>query len=278
MSEDKRTMREEGPLSRRRFLGGVGGAAVALTVGGRGANLAPQSAGAEEIALAEAARSPQMARAAARRERAYQVRLKRRSPTATSRWSSMLERRRGPLPQPDRQLLQGAAPQRVRRGGPRRLPGLIKAAKSDDPADFAAVRTSGGRRLTNPHGRPGVRPPGDGRLGHHGAAGAGARQRRGGGRRWSSSTGWPSCATSTSSTSASQRRRGRGRGRPQRAIATSRARRSAARSRPQTLFRDPLPGCLERPLHLPVPLAPDARSARSTSTAGCRPSSPAPTT
>src|SRR5262245_47529949 len=69
MSEETR-MREE-PLSRRRFLGGVGGAAVALTVGaaaGTANELSPQPAEAGGL-------SPQMARAATRRERAYQLRV-----------------------------------------------------------------------------------------------------------------------------------------------------------------------------------------------------------
>ena len=74
MSGEKKSLTEE-PLSRRRFLGGIGGAAVALTVGSTVGAASPAGAATEGIepgagasVLTEAAKqSPQMARAAARR-------------------------------------------------------------------------------------------------------------------------------------------------------------------------------------------------------------------
>ena len=63
------------PLSRRQFLGGVGGAAVALAVGTASAGELPSLAENSANALSEAAKqNPEMAKMAARREAAYQVR------------------------------------------------------------------------------------------------------------------------------------------------------------------------------------------------------------
>jgi hypothetical protein len=148
--------RQEGvrpePLSRRRFLGGVGGAAVALTVGSAGG--LPQLAAAAAGAAAEPAKqSPDLARAAARREAAYQIRFQ----TAKTH-------RRKPLVLHTANGDEGRYPSRIgnfTKGLPHNAFGevepdaydsLLKAVVSGEPEDFAAIRTSGGRRLANPMG------------------------------------------------------------------------------------------------------------------------------
>lgn len=141
------------PLSRRRFLGGVGGAAVALTVGvAKSAETSPQSA--EAGALAEAARqSPQMAQAVARRERAYQLRMQaakshRHKPMVLhtsngdeTRYPNLIGNYSKSLPHNSFGEVDLDA-----------YEGLLKANESGSAADFAAIRTNGGRRLTNPMG------------------------------------------------------------------------------------------------------------------------------
>lgn len=137
------------PLSRRRFLGGVGGAAVALTVGAATSGEAsPQAA----EALAEPGRqSPQLAKAAARREKAYQIRMQaakaqRNKPLVThvsngdeARYSNRIGNYSKGLPHNSFGEVDPTAYQ-----------SLVKAAESGDPKDFDAVQYSGGRRLTNP--------------------------------------------------------------------------------------------------------------------------------
>ncbi len=143
------------PLSRRRFLGGVGGAAVALTVGstsGAAAEAAPQVAMSETEALAEAARqSPQVAKAATRRERAYQIRLQaakahRNKPLVLhksngdqERYSNRIGNYSKGLPHNSFGEVDAAA-----------YNSLIMAAESGDPDDFDAIPSSGGRRMVNP--------------------------------------------------------------------------------------------------------------------------------
>jgi hypothetical protein len=159
MSGDEKTMREEGrftpaePLSRRRFLGGVGGAAVALTVGAASVSeSSPQPAEAEAGALAEPGRQPpQVARAAARRERAYQIRLQ-----------AAKAHRNRPLITHVSNGDEARYPNRIgnySKGLPHNSFGevdldayqtLVDAAESGDPNVFNAIRTTGGRRLTNP--------------------------------------------------------------------------------------------------------------------------------
>ncbi|MES1242768.1 MAG: vanadium-dependent haloperoxidase [Acidobacteriota bacterium] len=141
------------PLSRRRFLGGVGGAAVALTVGAAKSG-EPSPPETEAIDLAEAARqSPQMAQAVARRERAYQLRVQtakthRNKPMVLhtsngdeTRYANWIGNYSKGLPHNSFGEVD-----------PDAYAGLLKAAETGDPADFAAIRTSGGRRLTNPMG------------------------------------------------------------------------------------------------------------------------------
>lgn len=157
MSGEEKSLTKE-PLSRRRFLGGIGGAAVALSVGSTaGAASRAEAgieAGADASVLAEAAKqSPQMARAAARRERAYQI-----------RYQAAKANRRKPLVVHGTNGDEDRYPNRIgnfSKGLPHNAFGevdadsyaaLVKAAKTDDPADFEAIRTSGGRRLTNPQG------------------------------------------------------------------------------------------------------------------------------
>ncbi len=144
------------PLSRRRFLGGVGGAAVALSVGSTAgaAGESPRAGGTEASPLEEAAsRSPQTAKMAARRERAYQIRMQ----TAKSHRSK-------PLVPHTSNGDEARYPNRIgnySKGLPHNAfgevdldayAGLLAANASGDPKDFAAIRTSGGRRLTNPMG------------------------------------------------------------------------------------------------------------------------------
>ena len=153
MSGEEKSLTEE-PLSRRRFLGGIGGAAVALTVGSTVGAASPAEAATEASVLTEAGRqSPQMARAAARRERAYQI-----------RFQAAKTQRKKPLVLHATNGDEARYPNRIgnfTKGLPHNsfgeveadsYNGLLKAALSDDPADFEAIRTSGGRRLTNPQG------------------------------------------------------------------------------------------------------------------------------
>lgn len=159
MSDEERKMREEGqsapakPLSRRGFLGGVGGAAVALTMGAASPQPAQAQGEIEEIALAEPGLSPQMARTAARRERAYQLRM-----------NAAKSHRGKPLVSQTSNGDEARYPNRIgnySKGLPHNAfgevdrdayQGLVDAAKSGDPAAYAAIRTSGGQRLTNPMG------------------------------------------------------------------------------------------------------------------------------
>jgi hypothetical protein len=139
------------PLSRRRFLGGVGGAAVALTVGAaQSGEASPQAA--EASALAEPARqSPQLAKAAARRERAYQIRLQaaksHRNKPLVAHVSNGDEAR---YPNRIGNYSKGLPHNSFGEVEPDAYQSLVAAAESGTPEDFNAVRTSGGRRLTNP--------------------------------------------------------------------------------------------------------------------------------
>jgi hypothetical protein len=148
---------EAEPLSRRRFLGGVGGAAVALTVGSTVAaagEVAPRPAEAEAGALAEAARqSPQLAKAALRREQAYQLRLQmakahRNTPLIVHTTNGDEER----YPNRIGNHSKGLPHNSFGEVDLDAYAGLAKACDTGSPADFAVVRTSGGRRLTNPMG------------------------------------------------------------------------------------------------------------------------------
>jgi hypothetical protein len=161
MSGDKKTINEEGrpmpaePLSRRRFLGGVGGAAVALTVGAAGVSeSSPQPAEAEAGALAEAARqSPQVAKAATRRERAYQLRSQ--AAKAHRNKPMVLHTSNGDEARYSNRIgnySKGLPHNSFGEVAPDAYEGLLAANDSGDPKDFAAIRTSGGRRLTNPMG------------------------------------------------------------------------------------------------------------------------------
>lgn len=159
MSGEKKSLTEE-PLSRRRFLGGIGGAAVALTVGSTVGAASPAGAAAEGVdagagasALTEAGKkqSPQMARAAARREKAFQI-----------RFQAAKSHRRKPLVLHTSNGDEARYPNRIgnySKGLPHNGFGevdadayasLLKAAQTDDPADFEAIQHRGGRRLTNP--------------------------------------------------------------------------------------------------------------------------------
>ncbi|MEO6193326.1 MAG: vanadium-dependent haloperoxidase [Thermoanaerobaculia bacterium] len=142
------------PLSRRQFLGGVGGAAVALAVGTASASELPSLAENSVNALSEAAkRSPEMAKMAARREAAYQV-----------RYQAAKAHRKKPLVLHTANGDEARYPSRIgnfSKGLPHNSFGevdadayssLLQAIDSGDPADYAAIRTTGGRRLTNPMG------------------------------------------------------------------------------------------------------------------------------
>src|SRR5262245_49175561 len=139
-------------LSRRRFLGGVGGAAVALTVGTAGAGGLPKLAEAAASAAAEPERvSPEMAKAASRREAAYQI-----------RWQAARTHRKKPLVVHTANGDEDRYPNRIgnhSKGLPHNSFGevdpdaydsLLAAIDSGEPEGYAAIRTSGGRRLTNP--------------------------------------------------------------------------------------------------------------------------------
>ena len=157
MSGEEKQKREDGPpgpLSRRQFLGGVGGAAVALTVGTASASALPKLAEDTEKVLAESARqSPEMAKAAARREAAYQI-----------RYQAAKAHRRQPLVLHTSNGDEDRYPNRIgnySKGLPHNAFGevdanayesLLQAVDSGEAADYAAIRTSGGRRLTNPMG------------------------------------------------------------------------------------------------------------------------------
>lgn len=156
MSGDERSMREDRqpaaaePLSRRRFLGGVGSAAVALTVGA--AKSGEPSPAVETETIAEAARrSPQLAKAAVRRERAYQIRLQaakaHRNKPLVTHTSNGDEAR---YPNRIGNYSKGLPHNSFGEVDPDAYASLVQAAESGDPDDFNAIRTSGGRRLTNP--------------------------------------------------------------------------------------------------------------------------------
>lgn len=156
MSGEQKSLTEE-PLSRRRFLGGIGGAAVAMAVGSTAGAAGPaeaMEAEADASVLTEAGKqSPQMARAVARREKAYQI-----------RYQAAKAQRRKPMVLHTTNGDEDRYPNRIgnySKGLPHNAFGevdldayasLVKAAKTDDPADFEAIRTSGGRRLTHPQG------------------------------------------------------------------------------------------------------------------------------
>jgi hypothetical protein len=158
MSGDEKSMRvEEGrslpsePLSRRRFLGGVGGAAVALTVGTAASEASPQTAEAEANLAEAARRSPQLAKAAARRERAYQIRLQaakaHRGKPLVTHVSNGDEQR---YPNRIGNYSKGMPHNSFGEVDLDAFQSLVEAAESGDPDAFNAIRTSGGRRLTNP--------------------------------------------------------------------------------------------------------------------------------
>ncbi len=93
------------------------------------------------------------------------------------------QRRRGALPEPHRQLLEGAAAQRLRRG---RAGGLREPAQGGREWQAGRLRRHRDRRpdeADQPAGRPGVRPPGSRRLGPCRAAAAGDLLGRDGERR-----------------------------------------------------------------------------------------------
>jgi hypothetical protein len=153
--EEREKRREEAPpapLSRRQFLGGVGGAAVALTVGTASAGELPRLA--EDAALSEAARrSPEMAKAAARREAAYQIRYQaakahRKAPLVLHTANGDEDR----YPNRIGNYSKGLPHNSFGEVDPDAYASLLQAAGSGDPKDYAAIRTSGGRRLTNPMG------------------------------------------------------------------------------------------------------------------------------
>ncbi|MFL6259777.1 MAG: vanadium-dependent haloperoxidase [Thermoanaerobaculia bacterium] len=157
MSVDEKCRREEappGPLSRRQFLGGIGGAAAALTIGSAGAGELPKLAEDAAKVLSEAEKqSPEMARAAARREAAYQFRCQ-----------AAKAHRRKPLVLHTTNGDEDRYPNRIgnfSKGLPHNSFGevdadayetLLQAADTGHAEDYAAIRTSGGRRLTNPMG------------------------------------------------------------------------------------------------------------------------------
>jgi hypothetical protein len=141
------------PLSRRRFLGGVGGAAVAWTVAGTGSNeLAAQPEPAEADAAAQSGpQSPQRAKAVARRERAFQIRYQaakshRSKPLVVHATNGDEERYANRIGNHSKGLPHNSFGE----VDPDAYDSLLAALESGDPADFAAIRTTGGRRLTNP--------------------------------------------------------------------------------------------------------------------------------
>jgi hypothetical protein len=161
MSTEEKGKREGGPpapLSRRQFLGGIGGAAVALTVGTAAGTasageprLAEDAAGA---ALSQAARqSPEMAKATARREAAYQF-----------RYQAAKAHRKKPLVLHTSNGDEDRYPNRIgnySKGLPHNSFGevdadayetFLQAVDTGTAESYAAIRTSSGRRLTNPMG------------------------------------------------------------------------------------------------------------------------------
>jgi hypothetical protein len=152
---DESGIAQSEPLSRRRFLGGVGGAAVALTVGAAASGeAAPQAAETAADVLADPARqSPQLAKAAVRREQAYQLRLQmakahRNKPLVVPVTNGDEERYSNRIGNHSKGLPHNSFGE----VDPDAYAGLLKAAETGSAADYAAIRTSGGRRLTNPMG------------------------------------------------------------------------------------------------------------------------------
>jgi hypothetical protein len=148
--EEKRGRENNRPetLSRRHFLGGIGGAAVALTVGS--AAELPEVA---EAAVSAAAVSPEMAKAASRREAAYQIRLQsakthRRKPLVVHTTNGDETR----YPNRIGNYSKGLPHNSFGEVAPDAYDSFLAAVESGEPEGYAAIRTSGGRRLTNPMG------------------------------------------------------------------------------------------------------------------------------
>ena len=197
MSDEK--CREEGrsePLSRRSFLSGVGGAAVALTVGGPSAAALPAMAQDVESVLAEPAKqSTALVKAADRRERAFQIRLK--AAQAHRKRPLVLHTANGDETRYPNRIgnhSKGLPHNSFGEVDPGAYDSFLQAVRSGDPEDYAAIQTTGGRRLTNPMGGLAFDLEGmDAWTSRrHRRRPSPAPKRRG---RGSSSTGWPCCAT-----------------------------------------------------------------------------------
>jgi hypothetical protein len=157
MSEDEKWKQEERvsrPLSRRQFLGGVGGAAVALSVGTAVADEIPKLDDAVSSVLAEPDRqSAELVKAADRRETAFQIRVK--TAQAHRRQRLVLHTANGDETRYPNRIgnhSKGLPHNSFGEVDPGAYDGLLQAVRSGDPEDYAAIQTTGGRRLTNPMG------------------------------------------------------------------------------------------------------------------------------
>lgn len=155
MSDERKDSRDrsasgEAPLSRRRFLGTVGGVAAAAMAGGTFEPLIDPSARAEaqQPGLVEEAKKP---KPSARRQRMYQIRVdaakvNRDMPEAVHRANGDEERYKTRIGNFSKGLPHNAFGE----VDDDAYASLLKAARTGKPEDFEAIKTSGSRRLINP--------------------------------------------------------------------------------------------------------------------------------
>lgn len=155
MSDERKDSRDrsasgEAPLSRRRFLGTVGGVAAAAMAGGAFEPLIDPSARAEaqQPGLVEEAKKP---KPSARRQRMYQIRVdaakvNRDMPEAVHRANGDEERYKTRIGNFSKGLPHNAFGE----VDDDAYASLLKAARTGKPEDFEAIKTSGSRRLINP--------------------------------------------------------------------------------------------------------------------------------
>lgn len=147
-----RSASSEAPLSRRRFLGTVGGVAAVAAAGVAGGSLEPllnpaAQAEAQPHAIAEAKKP----KPSARRQRMYQIRtdaakVNRDMPEAIHRTNGDEERYASRIGSYSKGLPHNAFGE----VDDDAYDSLLKAARTGSPDDFEAIKTSGARRLINP--------------------------------------------------------------------------------------------------------------------------------
>jgi hypothetical protein len=134
-------------LSRRRFLGGVGGAAAAALVG----STAPVAAAPTQLDPSTEAEARKKAPRSARRERMYQIRteaarVNRDMPEVAHATNGD----EGRYPSRIGSYSKGLSHNAFGEVDPASYQELLHALSTGDPDDFEAVTTSGDRRLINP--------------------------------------------------------------------------------------------------------------------------------